>query len=157
MRSLLAILLLTISLKSQAQNVLQFDNSIDLHISIVNFQLENHNVDTCYCQNQPYFCKVDGMDWFGKDLGLELPKYELKEIIVIHKGEKIKLNVSQMYNPVFGLTISENHFKVKCINNQIHIYGWFADGAGTYCAKWIVKNGISNRVLLSKSEVDCFE
>lgn len=157
MKSILALVLLIIACKTQAQNVLHFDNSLELHITIEEFNMDIHTVDTCYFDNTPYICKIDEMEWYGTDMGLELPKYQLEEVIVIHNGEKIKLDVTQMFNPVFSKTITERHFQIESVNGQFSIYGWFSDGAGTYCAKWLVKGGSSKRTLLSNSEADCFE
>lgn len=157
MKITFAILLTSIAWNTEAQNVLQFDNNIELNISIVEFESEKHDIDTCNFQEQPYLCKIDGNEWYGSDMGMELPKYELKEVVLIHEGKKINLNVSKMFNPVFSTIISRRHFDVKLINGEIQIYGWFSDGAGTYCAKWLVKNDSSERILLSESETDCFE
>lgn len=157
MKSILAIVLLTIACKTQAQNVLHFDHEIELYVSIEEFYLDIHTIDTCYFDNTPYVCKIDEKEWFGTDMGLELPKYVLEEIVVIHNGESINLDVTQMFNPVFSKTITERHFQVESESDRILIYGWFSDGAGTYCAKWLVKDGSSKRTLLSNSESDCFE
>jgi hypothetical protein len=157
MKVTFAILLTSLVWNTQAQNVLQFDNNIELNVSIAEFELKKHDIDTCYLQEQPYFCKIDGNEWYGADMGMELPRYELKEIVLIHEGKKINLDISKMFNPAFSTTISTRHFDVKLINDVIQIYGWFSDGAGTYCAKWLVKNNSSKRILLSKSETDCFE
>jgi hypothetical protein len=157
MKNTLVIVLITIAFNMKAQNILQFENNIKLKISIVEFDRDNHIVDTCYFENQPYYCKIDQMSWFGSDMGMELPKYELKEIVLLNNDEIIPLDVSKMFNPAFNTTISKGQFEVKLINNQIEIHGWFSDGAGTYCAEWLVINGTSNRTLLSNSETDCFE
>lgn len=142
---------------SRAQNILHLEHDVELQVTIVEFVSENRTIDTCYYANQPYICKIDGHELYGIDSGMELPKLELKEIVVLHEGEKTNLDVSQMFNPVFGTFISERHFDVQLINSEIQIYGWFSDGAGTYCAKWLVKNSTSTRILLSRSEEECFE
>lgn len=157
MKITFAIFLTILAWNTQAQNVLQFDNDIELHISIVEFETEKHDLDTCYFEEQSYFCKIDGNEWFGADMGMELPRYELKGIMVVHKDEKISLDVTQMFNPVFSTIISKRQFDVKLVNGEIQIYGWFSDGAGTYCAKWLIQDDSSERTLLSKSEADCFE
>ncbi len=137
---------------TQAQNILQFDNGIDLQITIVDFKAENHRIDTCLMKNQPYICTIDELNWYGMDLGMELPKYELKEVVVLFEGNTISLDVTQMYNPTFNEARLKRQFEVNIENGQIEINAWFSDGAGTYCAKWTIKNGSSKREILK----DCF-
>lgn len=136
---------------------MQFGHGVELIVTIEEFEPENHTIDTCHFQNQPYYCKIDGENWFGRDMGLELPSYELKEIVVVHKGMETALDVSQMFNPTFSLSISQRQFEVNVVNDELEVYAWFSDGAGTYCAKWLVRDGASKRTLLSNSEADCFE
>lgn len=156
MRSILFIVFICTAFKTHAQSILQFDNGIVLEVTIKEFVAENHTLDTCYYKSQQYLCRIDGNEWFGMDHGMEIPTYELEEIVVIHKGEKTNLDVHQMYNPVLSTTISARHFTIKETNNQIEISAWFSDGAGTYCAKWLVEGGSSKRILLSSREEDCF-
>ena len=150
------LILVILAFTSQAQNILHLEHDVELQVTIVEFALENHTIDTCFYDNRPYICKIDGLEWYGMDHGLELPKFDLKEIVFVRNEEKVNLDVSQMFNPAFSTSISERHFRAELINDDVQIYGWFSDGAGTYCAKWLVKDSDSKRILLSTSEEECF-
>ncbi len=148
-------ILVILAFTSQAQNILHLEHDVELQVTIVEFVLENHTIDTCFYDNRPYICKIDGVVWYGMDHGLELPKFELKELVFVRNEEKVNLDVSQMFNPAFSTTITERHFNARLINDDIQISGWFSDGAGSYCALWLVKEGVSARTYLSRTSEDC--
>lgn len=137
-------------------SVLNFPNGIELHVTIDTFEVNKHQIDTCFSVNRPYICQIDKKAWFGMDMGLELPKFQLSKLVVLYKGKHITLEVSQMFNPVFDTRISEKHFKARVVNEQLEISGWFSDGAGTYCARWQIVDGTAKRTLLSSDEEKCF-
>lgn len=140
-----------------AQNHIALNEHIVLYYSVVPFETKHHEIELCYFQNQPYYCLIDGKEWFGSDMGTELPKYEIKELYIIQNGIKIDLDYSKMFNPVFDTVINEQHFSLEDLTDGILLKGWFSDGAGTYCVEWEIKNKIALRTLISNSESDCFE
>jgi hypothetical protein len=59
-----------------------------------------------------------------------------------------------MYNPAYEGRLQKDQFKLTKTKNGYTLDGYFSDGAGTYVAKWEIKNGKSKRTILSKDESD---
>lgn len=156
MRFLFSFFCVCLSCHTFAQSELHFDDGIILRVEIDEFNYLDHYYDTCSPNETPYICRIDGEEWFGMDRGMELPKYQLKSLIFIDEDDTIFLDVSRMYNPTFYDGISNKHFLLEKSDDILEIFGWFSDGAGTYCAKWIISNSVAHRILLSNSEDDCF-
>jgi hypothetical protein len=151
------IIVLILAHKAHAQNRLVFEDSMELLVEIVPFQTESHTIDTCTSSNRNTICFIDSRKPFGIDEGLILPSYEFKQLVFIQGRDTIPLTTSGMYNPVFSPIIDQRHFSIKRTAEGIRIHGWFSDGAGTYCATWIVVNGGAKRILLTNNEETCFQ
>jgi hypothetical protein len=157
MKSILTILLILFVNQSIGQIELQFDNDLTLKVYISKFDPKLHKIDSCKNGQALYYCTIDNAPWFGCDAGLELPKFQLDSLIFSNKNINVSLDVSSMYNPTFSGTIDNRHFEIIKYRDAYEIKGWFSDGAGTYCARWMIMNGKQIRTLLSTNEDECFK
>lgn len=156
MRKTFMILILLIVRNSNGQVKLQFENEITLEVYISEFDSRNHKIDSCRNGQGFYYCNIDDSPWFGCDKGLELPIYQLDSLIFSNANVHVRLEVSSMYNPTFSGTIDKRHFEIINYMDENVLSGWFSDGAGTYCSRWVIRNGKQIRTLLSTDEEECF-
>jgi len=156
MKETLSILLILIVQNSVGQIKLQFENDLTLEVYMSEFDPNLHSIDSCWNGQRLYYCNIDHSPWFGCDIGLELPKFQLDSLIFSNSNVYVSLDVSSMYNPTFSGTIDKRHFEIRTYADEFEIRGWFSDGAGTYCARWIIRNGQQIRTLLSTDEEECF-
>jgi hypothetical protein len=117
------------------------------------FTASEHKLDTCDTGlGWLNICRIDGKPWFGGDAGLDLPKYQLSSLILEFKNKSIKLDVSQMFEPAYNGILQRDQLKITKTRDGFVLDAYFSDGAGTYVAQWKIKNGISNRTVLTKDE-----
>lgn len=156
MKKILNIFLIMICVQSIAQVELHFENDVVLEVYISEFDANKHQIEKCEFSGIEYYCLIDKSPWFGSDIGMDLPKYQLDSIVFKYEDLKILLDVSGMFNPTFSGTIDERHFNIKTNGESFVINGWFSDGAGTYCSRWLLRNNSQIRTLLSNDEGECF-
>lgn len=142
--------------KNMKSGTINFENNINLRWTIKDFDSKNHQIE--YCENEyqdaTYICNIDNEPWYGSDFRMDLPKNELKSL-VISIGEKyIELDVSQMFNPNLNWALIKEQFKIEKKSDYYMLYGYFSDGAGTYTTYWKIQNGTSERGKISKDDQD---
>lgn len=93
---------------------------------------------------------IDGIPIFGTDG--EMPKYKLTKATLTRGNITYNLQVDNMYNPWFGDKPSTNLFKLTINGTDIHLRGFFSDGAGTYVAEWLIIGRSSIRTILTNEE-----
>lgn len=157
MKGALTIILILIVRQSIGQIELLFEKDQTLKVYISEFDPKQHTIDSCTNSQILFYCTIDNAPWFGCDAGLELPIYQLDSLIFLNNNQEISLDVSSMYNPTYSGTIDNRHFEIITYRDAYEIKGWFSDGAGTYCARWMIMNGKSIRTLLSTDEDECFK
>lgn len=155
MKKLLFILFCVLAVSSRAQSELRYENNLELKAYISEFNPRMHVIDTCISGVIQYYC-IDATPWFGSDLNLELPNYQLDSLLFSNGDFQVSLDVTSMYNPTYSGTIDKRHFEIIANGDTYTIRGWFSDGAGTYCARWLVRSGKQLRMLLSNDEAECF-
>lgn len=156
MKIIFNIIAIFICTQSTAQVELKFENDIKLKVYISEFDATKHQVDICQDNGVEYYCLIDKSPWFGMDIGMNPPKYQLDSIIFENHKLTTSLDVSGMYNPTFSGTIDKRHFNIASSGESYIINGWFSDGAGTYCARWLLRSNSQIRTLLSNDEGECF-
>ena len=130
-----------------------FENNIKLHWTIKIFNEKEHQIKICKNDfGVQYICAIDNAIWYGSDIGLEIPKNQLTNLVLEIGKKKIILDVSSMFNPNFSGKLSIHQFKIEKEGNQYVLYGFFSDGAGTYTAHWRIIDNISIREVISNSE-----
>lgn len=131
-------------------------DKINIRWTIGKFEKENHKIE--YCKNEyqdtQYICKIDNKFWYGSDLGIDLPKNELKTLSIFVDNKYVKLDVSQMFNPNLSGELYKEQFKIEKKSDFYILYGYFSDGEGTYTTNWKIRNGESIRSIISKDEKD---
>jgi hypothetical protein len=97
-----------------------------------------------------YPFSIDGIPIFGTDG--EMPKYQLIKATLSMGNILYDLQIDNMYNPWFGDTPNNNLFKLTIDGTQIHLRGFFSDGAGSYAAEWLMIGRSSIRTILTNEE-----
>ncbi|GEN75215.1 hypothetical protein CHA01nite_09550 [Chryseobacterium hagamense] len=105
-------------------------------------------------QDARYICTIDNKDWYGSDFKMDLPKNELKLLVIYIKGKYIELDISQMFNPNLTGALNNYQFKLTYYAGFYLLYGFFSDGAGAYTAQWKIQNGKTDRIKLSNEDKD---
>jgi hypothetical protein len=111
-----------------------------------------------YGSKQPNISKslvsINGKPIFGTDG--ELPKFTLKQAVLVLHGHRYNLRTDGMYNPWFGLgsTYGPDHrfFKGQMMRTSYRVQALFSDGAGTYAAEWLVTGKTVRRTRLTADE-----
>jgi hypothetical protein len=83
---------------------------------------------------------------------MEYPKNELTKLFLNIGKEKYQLLTSKMYNTNFSGFLIKNQFKIIKNKDYYILYSFYSDGAGSYSAHWKMKNGKSERIVLSREE-----
>ena len=156
MKKYITILILTLSVKCFSQNInssVKLNDSITISASVSKFIASNHKLDTCDTGlGWKTICLIDNENWFGSDVGLNLPKYKLDKLTIQIADLKIDLQTNKMFNPNFSGEISIKQFKLAKTETGYTLYAFFSDGAGGYTAHWEIIKGIAFRNVLSKDE-----
>lgn len=133
--------------------IISFENDIKLHWTIKAFNEKEHQIKICKSDfGAQYICAIDNAIWYGSDIGLDKPKNQLMSLVLEIGKNKIKLDVSSMFNPNFSGKLSKHQFKIEKEGNQYVLYGFFSDGAGSYTAHWRIIDNLSIREVISNSE-----
>ncbi|MFN7045288.1 MAG: hypothetical protein ACK4M1_08835 [Flavobacterium sp.] len=150
------ILVLLSNLNAIAQEnsgIISFENDIKLYWTIKAFNEKANQIKVCENDfGAQYICAIDNAIWYGSDIGLDIPKNQLTNLVLEIGKNKIILDVSSMFNPNFSGKLSKHQFKIAKEANQYVLYGFFSDGAGTYTAHWRIIDTISIREVISNSE-----
>ena len=143
-------------LKNTKFGRIDLTESINIRWKIKEFVAENHDIDYCENANEDakYICEIDGEEWLGSDFKMDLPRNELTALAIFIDDKYIKLDTSKMFNPNINGELNKSQFKIKKYNKFYIFYGYFSDGAGTYTAHWKIKDGKSERVVLSSNDND---
>ena len=147
--------LLGIELPSEFVNeYLVLNDSISLVYQIESFKTQSHELDTCEKgAGWARICTIDGEDWFGTKDGYEPPTSEFKILLLLINEKLYKLETSGMYN-VHPNSSASSSWQISKRKNDFLLSAGFSNGAGYYMATWEIKNGVSNRILLSRDEED---
>ena len=133
--------------------IISFENDIKLHWTIIAFNEKEHQIKICKNDlGAQHICAIDNAIWYGSDIGLDIPKNQLTNLVLEIGKNKIKLDVSSMFNPNLNSELSKHQFKIEKEGNQHVLYGFFSDGAGTYTAQWRIVDTISMREVISNSD-----
>lgn len=133
--------------------IISFENNVKLHWTIKAFKEKEHQIKICKSDfGAQYICAIDNAIWYGSDIGLDKPKNQLMSLVLEIGKNKIKLDVSSMFNPNFSGKLSKHQFKIEKEGNQYVLYGFFSDGAGSYTAHWRIIDNLSIREVISNSE-----
>ncbi len=132
------------------ETTIKLSNNAVLKMKLQPFTPTQHKITTCKVLDWTGTCLIDGKPFFGTDW--ETPKSQLVEATVVIGGQtKVKLDVSNMFNPWIG-EASKKDFKISGVEGGLLIHGEFSDGAGSYVAEWLVIDGSSVRTKLQKDE-----
>jgi hypothetical protein len=160
MRKFLLVVTIIFSLKGlaqQDQSSFKLSQNCSVNAVVDSFISTKHKYDTCDTGlGWKMICLIDGKFWFGLDDGMELPKNQLKRLVVLLDKKQIDLDVSGMFNPTFSGTLRKEQFKLEKFNDGYMLYGFFSDGAGTYTAHWKIVKGKSFRTVISRDENDFY-
>ena len=140
------------NLYGQKKGVIEISENVLLEWEIQDFEKDKHTFEYCLEEDFKYLCKIDNLEWFGSDWGLEFPKNQLNKLELKLNKRTIKLETSKMYNPNFSGELFEIQFKLKKELEYHILYAFFSDGAGSYSAHWKIENGKSQRIVLSNQE-----
>ena len=136
------------------QSSFQLEDNITITATTEIFHWKEHELDTCRTTEGKKICLIDNKIFFGTD-GLELPKYELKELLIVLDGVTIPLETSGMYNPnVHHADLRKLQFKIVKSDPGYLLTGFFSDGIGTYIAQWLILKKNAIRIKISNKEND---
>jgi hypothetical protein len=106
------------------------------------------------CSDKDSMCRINDDLPYSSALGL--PKTYVKSITVSYKGQSYSLDASDMYD-AWGKRPLEypgsiRYFGGQCIDDKhCQFRGLFSDGSSSFCAEWVVGDGISKRTVLTGS------
>jgi len=136
--------------KSEVEYEINFKNGIKLHGKTESFDTLKHKMT--YFENRLKL--IDDQKFYGSDF--EIPLNRLVYLIFEYKGEKLKLDVSKMYN-VWFWEPSQNqnmNLHLEQIKNGWQLIAIFSDAAGVYVVKWILLKTKQFRPIISNEESD---
>ncbi len=127
-----------------------FNKKIKLHIETSDFDSLKHKITRTSINGWSAVYQIDGQLVFGTDWGI--PDTKLDKMILTIGNDKIKLDVSTMYNPWIGNYCNAHYFELKPIEGGYLLIANFSDGAASYITEWKIIKDKSVRTMISVDE-----
>lgn len=151
MKKIFVILNFLVLICNASDKKIRLAEEIELHLFISDYN-PNEQIVREFEENIKYHINfLDGKIFFGTDD--ELPSTRLDSAYIYINSDKIKLDVSYMYDPISGSEEpNPDYFKINKYGKILEINGLFSDGAGAYIAQWIIIVNKSFRTIISDDE-----
>lgn len=127
-----------------------FTKSTKLYIETSDFDSLKHKITRTTINGWNAVYQIDGQLVIGTDW--DIPKSKLDKLIFVTANDKIKLDISSMFNPWVSNYCNTHYFELKPIEGGYLLIANFSDGAGSYIAEWRIIKDKSIRTMLSDDE-----
>lgn len=149
--AVVALAFASVASANDANQSITLPSGVSIQIIETPFASKGHDVKGC--TGDVDLCIIDGRIPYGSFI--DLPHTQLKSMIAIYRGKRYSPDTSQMFNAWGGRPLKDGdtrYFGGGCGDEENCIFrGLFSDGAGTFVAEWRVRNGVSERTILTRS------
>jgi hypothetical protein len=143
--------LASVASSNDATKSFTLPSGVSIQIIETPFVSKGHDIKGCTGDFD--LCIIDGRIPYGSFI--DLPHTRLKSMIAVYRGKRYSLDTSQMFNAWGRRPLTDGdtrYFGGGCYDEDNCLFrGLFSDGAGTFVAEWRVRNGVSERTILTRS------